>query len=59
MWLPGLHPISQFDNSDYDALWDGGDIAMHKPNGHIPRDPVTLPTIANYRIGLLSPSEMV
>ena len=31
--------ISQFDNSDYDALWDGvtGDI-MHKPNGDIPRD---------------------
>ena len=31
--------ISQFGNSDYDALWDGvtGDI-MHKPNGDIPRD---------------------
>ena len=29
--------INQFDNSDYDALWDGrGDIAMHKPNGDIP-----------------------
>ena len=41
--------ISEFDNSDYDALWDGrGDIAMHKPNGDIPRDPVTFPTIANY-----------
>ena len=31
--------ITQFDNSDYDALWDGrGYIAMHKPNGDIPRD---------------------
>ena len=31
--------ISQFDNSDYDALWDGkGDIAMDKPNGDIPHD---------------------
>ena len=31
--------ISQFDNSDYDALWDGvkGDI-MHKPNVDTPRD---------------------
>ena len=44
--------ISQFGNSDYDALWDGvtGDI-MHKPNGDIPRDPVTFDTISNYRTG--------
>ena len=26
---------------------------MHKSNGDISRDPVTFPTIANYRIGLL------
>ena len=34
-----LTAISQFGNSDYDALLDGvtGDI-MHKPNGDIPRD---------------------
>ena len=46
--------ISQFDNSDYDALWDEvtGDIIL-KPNGDIPRDPVTFPTILNYRTGLL------
>ena len=45
--------ISEFDNSDYDALWDGrGDIAMHKTNGDIPRDPVTFPTIASYRTRL-------
>ena len=45
-------PISQFDTSDYDALWDGvtGDI-MHKPNGDIPRDPVTFDKISNYRAG--------
>ena len=46
--------ISQFDNSYYDALWDGvtGDI-MHKPNRDIPRDPVTFDTISIYRTGLL------
>ena len=46
--------INQFGNSDYDALWDGvsGDI-MHKPNGDIPRDPVTFDIISNYRTGLL------
>ena len=44
--------ISQFDNSDYDALLNGvtGDI-MHKPNGDIHRDPVIFDTISNYRTG--------
>ena len=35
--------ILLFDNSDYGALCDGrGDIAIHRPNGDIPRDPCDL-----------------
>ena len=47
--------ISQFGNSGYDALCDGiTGVIMHKPNGDIPRDPVTFDTILNYRTDLLS-----
>ena len=46
--------MSQLDHSDYDALRDGRVISLcTNPNGDIPRDPVTFPTIANYRIDLL------
>ena len=46
--------ISQFGNSDYDALWDGvtGDI-MHKPNRDIPRDPVTNFELPNWLIRVI------
>ena len=46
-----LLPISEFNNSDYDALWDGkGGYRYGQTNGD---DPVTFTTIASYQTGLL------